>query len=265
MELLILIAGLGFLFVYVAYKESLNIAYRRWQAELHLFERRLGAYQQLKNAVAPVRASGAVSNVDADRFAQAMLDMRFLFNEDLEQFVDDIYGAMLKKHALDALLEKVGDKEKSSHDQALTERALRKSEELFGQITDGVYRHVPERMEKFMRIPAALQLPAKSSPGAASAQFDRVPASHSNGSWTSQGKAYRGLPATQSTGTSMTLMVPETQGSSLASTAVAVRSSSKAFTTRQALPNSSAHRLRRACPTPTLRVENHVPASQRNS
>lgn len=194
MELLILIAGLGFLFVYVAYKESLNVAYRRWQAELHLFERRLGAYQGLKNAVAPVRASGAVSHVDADRFAQAMSDMRFLFNEDLEQFVDDIYDALLKKHALDALLKKVADKEKSSHDQALTERALKKSEELFGQITDGVYRDVPDRMEEFMRVPATLQVPANSPPRATNGQFDRVRASHSNGSWTSPSKHTGGCP-----------------------------------------------------------------------
>ena len=246
MELLILVIGLGFLLFYVAYKESLNVAYRRWQAGMYLFERRLRAYEQLKNAVAPVRASGAVSNVDADQFAQAMLDMRFLFNKDLEQFVDDIYDAMVKKHVLDTLLEKVADKEKSSHDQALTERALKKSEELFGQITDGVYRDVPDRMEKFMRVPATLQVPANSPPRATNGHFDRVRASHSNGSWTSPSKAYRGLPATQSTGTSMTLMRPKTQGSSRVSTSVAGRSSSNAVTIKHAAPN-------------------HAPASQRSS
>ena len=245
MEVLILVTVLGFLFVYVAYKESLNIAYRRWLAGMDLLERRLRAYEQLKNAVAPVRASGAVSNVDADRFAQAILDMRFLFNTELEQFIDDIYDAMLKKHVLDTLLEKVADKEKSSHDQALTERALRKSEELFGQITDGVYRDVPERMEKFMRIPATLQFPNNSPPRATSAQFDRERASHSNGSGTSQRKAYRGLPATQSTGTPTTLRRPKTQGASLVSTAVAVRSSSNAVTINHGIPT-------------------HAPASQRS-
>ncbi len=70
-----------------------------------------------------VRASGAVSKVDIELFALAVSDMRFLFDEDLEQFVSDIHDALLKKHALDALLEKaVGQA-----DQALMDKALRKS------------------------------------------------------------------------------------------------------------------------------------------
>ena len=51
-------------------------------------------------------AGGAASHVDTERFAQAMSDMRFLFDEDVERFVSGIYDAALKKHALDALLEK---------------------------------------------------------------------------------------------------------------------------------------------------------------
>ena len=43
-----------------------------------------------------VSASGAVSHVDTDRFAQAMSDMRFLFDEDLERFVGGIYDARLR-------------------------------------------------------------------------------------------------------------------------------------------------------------------------
>ena len=66
----------------------------------------MSAYEQLKSAVRRVGASGAVSDVDTDRFAQAMSDMRFLFDEDLERLVSGIYDALLKKHALDALLEK---------------------------------------------------------------------------------------------------------------------------------------------------------------
>ena len=73
---------------------------------MHLFNRRLGAYQQLKDAVEPVRASGAVSNSDGDRFARAMSDIQFLFDKEVEQFVGDVYDALLRKHALDALLEK---------------------------------------------------------------------------------------------------------------------------------------------------------------
>ncbi len=62
-----------------------------------LFKRRLAAYEQLKSAVRRVGASGAVYNVDTDRFAQAMSDMRFLFDEDFERFVGGIYDALAKK------------------------------------------------------------------------------------------------------------------------------------------------------------------------
>jgi hypothetical protein len=103
MELLVLIPTFALVVMYVAYKEWLNIAYRRWLIEMDLFKRRLAAYEELKIAVAPVRAKGAVSKMDTDRFAQAMSDLQFLFDKDLESFVGGIYGALLTKHALDAL------------------------------------------------------------------------------------------------------------------------------------------------------------------
>src|SRR5262245_46328138 len=83
-----------------------SIAYRLELSQLDLFKRRLAAYECLKNVVRSVGASGAVSNLDADRFAQAMSDIRFLFDEDLERFVGGIYDTLLAKHELDALLEK---------------------------------------------------------------------------------------------------------------------------------------------------------------
>ena len=150
MELLFLIPVFAFLLIYVAYREWLNVAYRQWLTELDLFEKRLAAYEELKGAVAPVRETSAVSATDADRFARAMADMRFLFDKDLELFVGGIYGALLKKHALDALLEKAAARAQSPADKALTEKALRKSQELSSQITDGIYRDMPQRMEKFM-------------------------------------------------------------------------------------------------------------------
>src|SRR4029079_10820056 len=101
MELLILVPILGLLALYIAYKEWLNIAYRQWQAELDLFKRRLAAYDELKSAVGRVGASAAATDIDTDRFAQAMSDMRFLFDEDVERFVSGLYDAALKKRALD--------------------------------------------------------------------------------------------------------------------------------------------------------------------
>ncbi len=163
MEFLVLVLTIGLLFIYIAYKEWLNIAYKQWLTELDLFKRRLAAYEQLKIAVAPVRVSGAVSTIDTDRFAEAMSDLRFIFDKDLERFVSGIYVALLKKHALDALLEKAAGKEKAPTDKALTEKGLRKSRELFSQITDGIYRDMPERMEKFMRPRPLLQSPPDES------------------------------------------------------------------------------------------------------
>ena len=164
-ELLILILILGPLFIILILASGsiadrqelseLDLFKRRLSAyeqlsELDLFKRRLSAYEQLKSAVRRVGASGAVSNVDIDRFAQAMSDMRFLFDKDLERFVSGIYDALLKKHALDALLKKAADQEKVPTDQALIDKALRISRELASQITNGIYLDVPEHMEKFM-------------------------------------------------------------------------------------------------------------------
>jgi hypothetical protein len=69
----------------------------------------------------------------------------------LETFVDGIYGALLKKHALDSLLERAAVLEQSPADKALTEEAVRKSQELSSQITNGIFRDMPKLMEKFMR------------------------------------------------------------------------------------------------------------------
>ncbi|HSF25658.1 MAG TPA: hypothetical protein VLE20_15640 [Blastocatellia bacterium] len=128
-----------------------NVASRRELSELELFRRRLAVHQQLRSAVRRLNASGAVSNVDIDRFAQAMAHIRLLFDEDLERFVSGIYDALLKKHALDALLEKAAGHARAPTDQALIDKALRKSREWASQISNSVYRDVPEQMEKFMR------------------------------------------------------------------------------------------------------------------
>jgi hypothetical protein len=152
MEFLILtVPAIVVLGLYIAYKEWLNTAYRQWLSELDLFKKRLAVYERLKGAVAPISASGKVSETDADRFAEAMSDMRFLFDKDLEKFVGEIYDAMLKKHALDALLEKAAAKGNGLLDQGLAAKALAKSGELHSQITNGIYKDMPERMEKFMR------------------------------------------------------------------------------------------------------------------
>ena len=159
MELLALVLILGLL-VIISGSIALELS------ERDLFKRRLAAYEQLKSAVRRVGASGAVYNVDTDRFAQAMSDMCFLFDEDLERFVRGIYDALLKKHALDALLEKAAGQEKAPTDQALIDKALSKSRELASQISNGIYRDMPEHMEKFMRRRLVSSLPGSASPAA---------------------------------------------------------------------------------------------------
>lgn len=151
MELLILVPIIGLVALYIAYKEWLDVAHRQWQAELDLFKRRLAAYDELKSAVGGADDGGPVLHVDTDRFAQAMSDMRFLFDENVERFVGALYDAVLKKHALDALLEKAAARDKAPADQALIEQALDRSRELASQISNGIYREMPEHMEKFMR------------------------------------------------------------------------------------------------------------------
>jgi hypothetical protein len=150
MELLFLITVLAFVALYVAYREWLNAAHKRWVMELDLFKKRLATYEELKIAVAPLRARGEVSQSDADRFAGAMADMRFLFDKELESFFGGIYGALLKKRALDALLEQVASRAKSPEDKELTEMAERRSRELSHQISDAIDRDMPRRNEKFM-------------------------------------------------------------------------------------------------------------------
>jgi len=137
--------------VHIVFSHSMYIAYSLWLTEGDLLRRQHTAYEQLKIAGASVRARGTVSNTDIDRFAQAMLDMRLLFDKDLERFVASIYDALLKKHSLDLLLEKAAGKVKSPSDIALIEKAMRKSEELSDQIAYDIYRSVPERIEEFTR------------------------------------------------------------------------------------------------------------------
>src|SRR6476660_7859446 len=78
------------------------IAWRQWRTahdrlKLDLFDRRLAAYQRLKDAVAPIASSGRVTQQDANHFAQAMRDMKFLFDKETETQVEQIYNAMLSK------------------------------------------------------------------------------------------------------------------------------------------------------------------------
>jgi len=63
-----------------------------------------------------------------------MSDMRFLFDKEFDSFVGALHGALVKKHALDALLEKAANYAHSPEDQALTEMAKRRSRELASQI-----------------------------------------------------------------------------------------------------------------------------------
>jgi hypothetical protein len=125
------------------------IGWRQWRTahdrlKLDLFDGRLAAYQRLKDAVAPIAASGKVTLADTDRFARAMYDMRFLFDKETEACVDQIYRAMLDKLTIDTQLERTRARNK--------EKALLKSSELFKRISDGVFTEVPEHMEKFMRF-----------------------------------------------------------------------------------------------------------------
>ena len=161
MELIVLVLSLGFLVII-----SANIAYWLELRELDFFTRRLAAYEQLRSVVRCVGAQGAVSNVDTDRFAQAMSDMRFLFDEDLERFVGGIYHALLKKQELDALLEKVACQENAPADQALISEARMKSRELANQIYNGISSDMTEQMEKFMRRRLVLSPPGLAWPKA---------------------------------------------------------------------------------------------------
>ena len=163
MELLIFVPTIGLLAVYIAYKEWLNIIHRQWAAELDLFKRRLVAYEQLKSAVSPIRAAGAVTGTAADSFAEAMANMQFLFDEEIELLVGNIYAALMRKHALDLLLGKVAAEDRDPNDQALIEKAQRKSHELSGRITNGIYKDMPEQIERFMRPRSLLRMPRRGS------------------------------------------------------------------------------------------------------
>ena len=140
MEPLILVPILGLLALYIAYKELLNIAYRQWQAEMDLFKRRLAVYDQLKSAVGRVSAGGAVSPVDTERFAQAMSDMRFLFDEDLERFVGRLYDARLRSTPWTRCWRRPTVREGACRPRADRASPRRIEPELASQISNGIYR-----------------------------------------------------------------------------------------------------------------------------
>lgn len=150
MELLLLIPVLAFAAIYAVFREWLNAAHRRWVGELELYQKRLSAYEELRCAVGPLRAAGQVTQDDADRFARTMSDMRFLFDKEFDAFVGALHAELVKKHALDALLEKAANHASSPEDKALTDMAARRSHELAHQITEAIDQEMPERMEKFL-------------------------------------------------------------------------------------------------------------------
>jgi hypothetical protein len=135
-------------------------------SERDLIKRRLAAYERLKNVVRRLHLSGTVSKVDADGFAEAMLDIRFLFDESLERFVSGIFEILLKKQELDTLLKKATCRENACADQALINKAQRKSRQLTNQICNGIYRELPAHMEKFIRCRLVSSLPGSASPPA---------------------------------------------------------------------------------------------------
>jgi len=163
MELLLLVPIVALLAIYIAYREWLNAAHRRWLVELDLFKKRLAAYEALKRAVDRVNANGAVANGDAERFAQAMADMQFLFDKELEELALSIHDSLVKKRALDALIRQAAASATAPSDQALLEQAAIKSRDLSRQIVYGVYTEMPRRMERFMRPRIVQPAPRNSS------------------------------------------------------------------------------------------------------
>lgn len=150
MELLLLVPVLAFVAIYAVFREWLNAAHRRWQGALELYQRRLSAYEELRRAVGSLRDSGQITQDDADRFAQTMSDMRFLFDKEFDAFVGALHATLMKKHTLDGLLEKVATYAHSPEDRALTDMAKRRSRELARQITEAIDREMPKRLEKFL-------------------------------------------------------------------------------------------------------------------
>jgi hypothetical protein len=151
MEFLLLVAIIGLLAIIIACREWGHVAHRQWLGQLELFNKRLAVYEALKAVAGRVNHSSALSDGDLERFARVVADMHFLFDKDLEQFARCIYDSLLKKRALDALLEQAARKAASPADRDLIERATSKSEELAREIEYGVYRELPARMERFMR------------------------------------------------------------------------------------------------------------------
>jgi len=134
--LALIAAGIG---AYLAWQ---TLHTERDKARLEIFDARREAYRRLRDAVAPVTASGKVKDEDVNAFIRAMDNMHHLFNRAIEQEAREIYEAMLKKQALDLQLDGLADKQK----------ALLKSNELFARVMKGVYHTIPEQMDKLMRL-----------------------------------------------------------------------------------------------------------------
>jgi hypothetical protein len=127
---------------------GIYIALRQWltareRLKLDLFDRRLAAYGRLRDATAPVNASGKVRNEDIDAFGRARQDMQFLFDKELEQGVSEIHKAMGDKHVVDIQIDQAQGDARQLH---------QKSMDLFSKITSGVYSDIPARMERFLRF-----------------------------------------------------------------------------------------------------------------
>jgi hypothetical protein len=75
------------------------IAYLQWvtahqKIVLELFDKRLGAFQEIQAALIPVMRNRAVTQEDFFTFAQAVERCRFLFGDDVHQYVAELRKKM---------------------------------------------------------------------------------------------------------------------------------------------------------------------------
>jgi hypothetical protein len=97
------IAGLG---ARIAYKQA-TIA--EGKLKLDLFEKRFKVFDGARNALANVLRHGDIRPKDLDEYSAAVLDAVFLFNEEIEEYLEGLRKEMAGLYFINQQLEQAGD------------------------------------------------------------------------------------------------------------------------------------------------------------
>jgi uncharacterized protein (DUF4415 family) len=133
------IAGLG---ARIAYKQAI-IA--EGKLKLDLFEKRFKVFDAARNALVEVFRNGDIRTKDLDEYDAGVLDAVFLFNEEIESYLEGLRKEMAGLYFINRQLERAGDddKKRAKYADAASNKLTALTDEL---------QKLKERFKPFLKL-----------------------------------------------------------------------------------------------------------------